>query len=105
MTSVSLIETPGGVLLPVKAQPGGRRNAITGTHDGALKVSVTQAPEKGKANTAIAHVLAELLDLKSKQLQLASGPTSPLKKFLVTNISLAELQQRIDRVLKELGSS
>ena len=31
----------------------GRADALRGVRDGALKVSVTQAPEKGKANKAI----------------------------------------------------
>ena len=41
---------PQGVVIAVRAQPGAKKNGITGEHDGALKVSVTQAPEKGKAN-------------------------------------------------------
>ena len=36
------------------------RNGITGEHNGSLQVSVTQAPEKGKANKAIIAVLAAM---------------------------------------------
>ena len=43
-----------GTILPVHAQPGARRNAILGERAGALRVAVTAAPEKGKANAAIA---------------------------------------------------
>ncbi|MGE3776880.1 MAG: DUF167 domain-containing protein, partial [Pirellulaceae bacterium] len=38
-----------GVVLPVRAHPGARREEVRGEHDGALKVSVAAAPEKGKA--------------------------------------------------------
>ena len=44
---------PDGTILPVRAQPGARRNEIRGVQDGMLKVCVTQSPEKGKANKAI----------------------------------------------------
>ena len=53
-----------GTILPVRAHPGARRNEIRGEHDGALRVSVTAAPEKGKANKAIIELLAEALGLR-----------------------------------------
>ena len=98
---VPLEETPVGIVLTVKAQPGARRNGVVGEHAGSLKVAVTQAPEKGKANDAIIEVLADLLELKRNQLRLVSGATSSQKKFLVTGVSLDELQQRIERLLSE----
>ena len=99
--TVQLEETSAGIVLPVKAQPGSRRNGVVGEHAGSLKVAVTQAPEKGMANDAIIEVLADLLELKRNQLQLVSGATSSLKRFLVTGVSLDVLQQRIERLLGE----
>jgi hypothetical protein len=92
---IELEETTDGVVLPVQAQPRARRNSITGIHAGALKVAVTQVPEKGKANAAIAGVLIDALRLKNSQITLRSGETSAHKKFLITGLSLAELQARI----------
>ena len=99
--TVQLEETTAGIALPVKAQPGSRRNGVVDEHAGSLKVAVTQAPEKGKANDAIIEVLANLLELKRNQLRLVSGATSSLKRFLVTGVSLDILQQRIERLLGE----
>lgn len=96
---IRLEETSAGVVLQVKAQPGARRNGIAGEHAGALKVSVTQVPEKGKANDAIFDVLAESLGLKRSQLELVSGATSSQKRFLVTGISADELKLRIEKLL------
>ena len=96
-------ETSRGVLLPVKAQPGARRNGVTGEHAGMLKVAVTQAPENGKANNAIVVVLSDTLDLKRSQIELVSGAASSLKKFLIIGIPLAELQQRIAHALEQTG--
>lgn len=96
---VELEQTSAGIVLPVKAQPGARRNSIPGQHAGSLKVAVTQAPEKGKANEAIIEVLAELLELKRSQLRLVSGATSSQKRFVITGVPLDELKQRIEKLL------
>lgn len=85
-------QLPQGIVLPVKARAGASRDAITGVHNGMLKVSVTQAPEKGKANQAILKLLSKFLELQKSQIELVSGQTSPQKKFLITGMSLAELR-------------
>ena len=64
-----------------------------------MQVSVTQAPEKGKANQAIIALLAKVLEARKSQFELIAGDASPQKKFLVRGISAAELAQRIERVL------
>lgn len=91
--------------MPVKAQPGARRNGVVGEHAGSLKVAVTQAPEKGKANAAIIEVLADLLELKRGLFQLVSGATSSQKRFLVSGVSFDDLQQRIERLLDERSTT
>ena len=92
---IALESRDTGIVLPVRAQPGAKKNALTSEHAGQLKVSVTQAPEKGKANAAIIDVLVEALGLKRSQVSLVSGETSGQKKFLITGITLEVLQARI----------
>jgi hypothetical protein len=87
------------VILPVRAQAGARNNGIQGEHDGALKVSVTQAPEKGKANKAIVAVLAKQLRLHKSQIRLTSGATSSQKRFSIDGVSVDELRTRIQACL------
>ena len=69
--------------LSVRAQPGSRRNEIRGQQDGALKVCVTQSPEKGKANKAIVELLSKSLLLRRSQIELISGETASQKRFLI----------------------
>lgn len=82
----------------VRAQAAARQNAIRGEQNGAIKVSVTQAPEQGKANKAIIQVLADRLSLRRSQIQLVSGETSSQKQFLVRGASLQDLSGRIARI-------
>lgn len=92
---VELETTDAGVLIPVQAQPKSRRNAVTGVHAGRLKVAVTQAPEKGKANLAVLKTLAAALDLRRSQLTLVAGETSTHKKILVTGVSREQVAELI----------
>lgn len=94
---IDLEQREDGVALPVKAHPGARRNEIRGVRNGVLRVSVTQAPEKGKANKAIVALLAKELSLRKSQIELISGETSSQKRFLVADVLLAELRERIAR--------
>ena len=96
---IDLLATGDGVVLPVQAQPGARQNGVMGEHDGRLKVSVTQKPEKGKANKALVEVLARSLGLKKSQVTLLSGETSSHKKFLIAGLAREELANRIALLL------
>ncbi len=92
---IELTRHPQGVLLPVRAQPGARRQAIRGVQAGALRVAVTQVAEKGKANRAVAGALCDALGLKRSQLELVAGAHATEKKFLVRGLSVAELDARL----------
>lgn len=96
---VDLQETTGGVIIPVRAQPGARKNAVTGVHAGQLKVSVTQAPEKGKANAALIEVLSEALEIPRSKISLVSGATVSQKKFCVAGGDVASIRERIEAIL------
>lgn len=92
---LELQERAGGVIIPVKAKPAARKNGITGFFNGLLKVSVTTAPENGKANKSILKVLAKELKIPPKLLSLYSGSTSSEKKILVLSTSLTDLHKKI----------
>jgi uncharacterized protein (TIGR00251 family) len=96
---------PDGTILPVKALPGARQNLVRGVQDGALKVCVTQAPEKGKANKAIVEVLAKWLGVKKSQVELIAGETASQKKFLFRGIEKQDLAERIEARLNEPETS
>jgi len=77
--SLTLRATTSGCTLNVRVHPGARRNAITGTHDGALKVSLTTPPTDGRANSALIAFLAETLNIPRAAITLTTGATSRTK--------------------------
>jgi uncharacterized protein (TIGR00251 family) len=92
---ISVEPHPEGSILPVRAHAGARRNELGGEHGGALRIAVTQAPERGKANKAIAALLAESLGVRKSQVELLSGETSSQKRFLVRGLTPKELLSRL----------
>ena len=87
---VTLEPHPHGVVLRVIAHPGAKRAAVGGQHDGRLKVSVNQPPEKGKANQSIIALLAKALGVSKSRIALLSGESARHKSFLVTGIGEQE---------------
>ena len=63
--------------------PKARRNSITGLHAGALKVAVTEPPDKGKANEAVIALLAKALGLAPSCIELLAGHTSRDKQVAI----------------------
>lgn len=85
----------GGDAFGVKAHAGAKRDAVGGCHDGLIKVEVTTAPEKGKANKAIIKLLAKRLGVPASEVVLLSGDTNPRKRFGVTGLSPEEIRVRL----------
>ena len=96
---IELTETNDGIILPVRASPGSRRNEIRGEQNGNLKVSVTAVAEKGKANQAIVALLAKQLGLRKSQLTLVSGETNRVKRFCITGTNRDSLRQMLAKFL------
>jgi uncharacterized protein (TIGR00251 family) len=95
MCGVELEQTAKGVVVPVQAQPGARRQGVVGVHAGRLKLAVTQVAERGKANAALCELLAEALGVKRSQVTLLSGATGSQKRFLVAGMTTHEFTERL----------
>ncbi|WP_337176414.1 DUF167 domain-containing protein [Paludisphaera sp.] len=100
---IELTPSKEGVLLNVHAQPGARREGVTGEHAGALRVAVNAPPDKGKANAAIVAVLAEALGLKGSQVALIAGETSRRKRVLLAGLSVEDASRRVEAALASGG--
>lgn len=96
---LNLEDHPNGTILPVRARAGARQNAILGMREGVLRVSVTAAPEKGKANRAIVTLLGKTLGVPKSAIELLSGDTSPLKHFLVHEVDSTRIHQTLSRFI------
>lgn len=101
---VSVTAHAEGWILPVRAQPSARKNAIVGEHAGALKVAVTAPPDQGRANKALVEVLHEALGVKRSQVELLAGETSREKRFLIRGVNREDLEGRLATLTVSRGS-
>ena len=90
-------ETEDGAVITVKAVPGSSRDEIVGVLGGALKITTSAPPEKGKANAAIAKMLANALDLDARTIELISGTTGPRKAFKLVALTEREVRNILRR--------
>jgi uncharacterized protein (TIGR00251 family) len=94
--NLALRGTTSGCTLAVRVHPGARRNAITGTHDGALKISLTTPPTDGRANAALIVFLADHLNIPRARITLVTGATTRIKTLhlegLTPEILIAALE-------------
>ena len=95
---LAIRDVPGGAVIPVKVVPGSSRDRVVGVLGDSLKIATSAAPEKGKANAAVAKILAEALGVDSRRVELVSGPTSPRKEFLVQGASAQGVREALEKV-------
>ncbi|MFN7004256.1 MAG: DUF167 domain-containing protein [Roseinatronobacter sp.] len=70
-----------GAILAVRVTPQARRAGITRDTSGQLRVAVTVAPEKGRANAAVRKLLGEGLGVAPSRLTLLRGHGARDKQF------------------------
>jgi uncharacterized protein YggU (UPF0235/DUF167 family) len=78
----------------IKVIPGATRTGIEWYGD-QLKIKVNVAPEKGRANAAVANLLAAKLGIAVSAITIVSGQSSALKTLEIRGVTLAQLQQTI----------
>ena len=96
---IDLTPDAGGTIIPVAARPGSKRPGVLGEHDGALRLAVAAAPDKGKANAALVDLLAATLGCKASAVRLIGGVTSRRKRFLVTGLTTDAIRDRLRAAL------
>lgn len=81
--------------LQIKVSPKSSRNAIQGWNGDALKISVTAAPERGKANAAVVALLAEQLGIAKSRISVTGGHTQSRKTLAVEGLDAQALRERL----------
>ena len=80
---LEITQTAQGLSLRLRVSPKASRDALRGVHGGALKVHVTEPPERGKANDGVVRLLAEVLGLPARDITITAGHASHDKRVLV----------------------
>lgn len=79
----------------IKVVPGASRSEVAGWLGEVLKIKVTAAPEKGKANAAVKTLLSKELGLPLGAVTVVSGKTSARKTIAIIGMSYHEVLARL----------
>ncbi len=94
---IKIRATDGGLVVSVKVQPNSSKNRVVGEYAGQIKIAVTVAPEKGKANKAVIKLFAKWLGIKNSDIQIISGETSRDKELFIRNITEEDLNKLVSQ--------
>ncbi len=92
---LNIREVADGAILAVKVVPGSSRDRVVGVLGDALKIATSAAPEKGKANAAVARTLAAALGADRRDVELVGGQTSPRKEFFIRGATAEHIRRKL----------
>ena len=68
-----------------------------------VKVKVSAAPEKGKANQCLIAFLAKQLGVKKNAVTIVSGKSNPVKQIEVAGVSMERLMKELNLNKQDLA--
>jgi len=93
---LDVVPTKAGVILSIRTQPGSSKNRIIGEYGGRLKLAVTVAPEKGKANNAVTELLANTLHIRKSSIRIISGESSRDKRLMIEGLTPKDIKSLLN---------
>lgn len=96
MSNFAVKEVDDGLVFGVKVVPGSSRTTVCGLLDEMVKIKISAAPEKGKANKCLLDFLVKQLDVKKNAVKIVSGKGNPVKSVQVLGISAEQLLNKLN---------
>ena len=81
--------------LAVWVTPGAPRSEVAGVVDGRLRLRLAAAAHEGKANAELVRLMAKILGVPRRQVELANGATGRRKLLRVRGVTLEEARRRL----------
>jgi uncharacterized protein len=91
-----LQQTSQGINLAIKVTPKANRNEVIGIKNDELCLRIAAVPEKGDANAELISFLSKLLGIGKTNITLISGKKSRHKKVCISNISIHDLEMKLN---------
>ena len=95
--SLNFVAKDGRLVFNVKVAAGSSKTEVAGIYNGMLKVRLSAAPEKGKANQALIRLLSEKFNIPKARITITAGLTSKVKQVSMENIT----SQTINAILSD----
>jgi len=97
LANLNVRDAAGGAVIAVKVVPGASRDRVVGVLGDCLKIATAAPPEKGKANDAVARILAESLGVDRRAVRLVAGATAARKEFAIDGLGADHARDALAR--------
>ena len=84
-----------GVVVDVRVIPRAARSQIAGMRDDALLVRLNAPPVDGAANEELIRVLAAVLGIPRRNVEIVSGHRSRTKRVRIAGVTSAEIAEKL----------
>ena len=82
-----------GTIVDIRVIPRASKSAIAGTRDDAVLVRLNAPPADGAANAELIRLLADLLGVPRRNIQIVSGERSRGKRVRISGRTAAEIER------------
>ena len=95
MNELEIRESDNGIVFEVRLHPRGDRDRIAGVINHKLKIYVSAAPVKNKANESMIRLLSKSLKVPRNAIVIKQGATGRNKLIEIDSITSAEFKNRL----------
>lgn len=95
MTRRPAVQAARQATLTVRVVPRAAHNRVEGWQDGVLKVRLQAPPVEGRANAALADVLARALGIGRGNVDILRGETARTKLVRITGLDADDIRERL----------
>lgn len=97
---VVINEGVGCISFAVHVQPRASKCSIAGIMNGAIKIRLTSPPVDGAANEQCTNFIADVLNIRRRNVMIISGETSRSKILKVIGVTTEQLQTTLYPYIK-----
>ena len=90
-----LREKDGAVILKVILQPRSSRDGVVERQGDCLKMRVTAPPVDNQANAKLCELLAKLIGVGKKQVEVTGGHKARVKQVRIAGSTLEEVRRKL----------
>jgi len=94
-------QSNNGVKLIIQAKPGAKQSKVTDISTESIGIQIGAPPKDGKANEELVEFLAEVLNVKKRQVSLDKGVTDRSKIVIVSDTDSKYVYSKLKEAIGE----
>lgn len=93
--AMKLLEKDGAVRFEVHAKPRAKKSRIVGERGSSVEIALAAPPHEGAANDELLKLLALVLEVRRRDVQLVRGEASRDKLVAAFGLSIQDVESRL----------